>query len=149
MDRLVDVYVYRREQEGVKVLLLERAPDVVYAGQWRMVGGKVRTTEKAYEAGLRELKEETGLVPKLFWTLPSVNQFYDARTDEVHQVPAFAAEVSAPCTILLNHEHVGKKWLSGSEIASYVHWPEQQRLITLLISIVTQNLLLDEWILKK
>lgn len=148
MERLVDVYVYRREQERVKVLLLKRAPGVIYEGQWRMVAGKVRTNETACEAALRELKEETGLAPKLFWTLPSINQFYDARTDQIQQIPAFAAECGDTREIVLNHEHVDKIWISGRDIPAYVHWPEQRRLIHLLISIVTKNKLLDEWILQ-
>lgn len=120
----------------------------MYAGQWRMIGGKVHAQEKAYEAGLRELKEETGLTPELFWTLPSVNQFYDAEADLVHQIPAFAAEVSQRQNITLNHEHVDFKWISKNKIAKYILWPEQRRLIRLLISIITNNQVLDEWIIK-
>ncbi len=56
MNRLVDVYVYRLEQNKVKILLLKRAQDVVYGGQWRMIGGKVNDDEKAYQAARRELR---------------------------------------------------------------------------------------------
>ncbi len=147
MNSLVDVYVYRLEQNEVKILLLKRAQDVVYAGQWRMIGGKVNDDEKAYEAAHRELHEETGLTAKKFWTIPSVNQFYDHKTDRVYQIPAFAVEVGGNATIELNHEHVDFKWFSGDEISRQIAWPEQQRLIQLLISIVTDNEILDEWII--
>lgn len=147
MSRLVDVYVYRLEQNEVKILLLKRAQDVVYAGQWRMIGGKVNDDEKAYEAARRELHEETGLTANKFWTIPSVNQFYDHKANRIYQIPAFAVEVDENAAIELNHEHVDFKWLSGEEIPSHISWPEQRRLIQLLISIVTDNEILEEWII--
>lgn len=149
MNRLVDVYVYRLEQNEVKILILKRAIDVVYGGQWRMIGGKVNEDEKAYEAAHRELKEETGLTAAKFWTIPSVNQFYDHKSDHLYQIPAFAVEVEDGAqTVKLNHEHVDFKWISGDEIAQYISWPEQRRLMQLLISIVTDNEILKEWIIE-
>lgn len=147
MSRLVDVYVYRLEQNEIKILLLKRARDVMYAGQWRMIGGKVNDEEKAYEAARRELYEETGLTAKKFWTIPSINQFYDHKTDCVYQIPAFGVEVEENAVIELNHEHIDSRWLSGEEISHHVSWPEQRRLIQLLISIVTDNEILEEWII--
>lgn len=148
MDRLVDIYPYKREQGELKLLVLKRSPDVIYAGQWRMVGGKVKQDEKAPMAALRELEEETNLQPTLFWMLPSINQFYDPGEDAVRQIPAFAAEVGSDSAITLNHEHTAYQWIRHSEVASYIQWPEQQRLMKLLISIVTHNQLIDEWILE-
>lgn len=148
MSRLVDLYAYRTDGEEVKILILKRSPDVIYAGQWRMIGGKVESGEKAYEAAQRELSEETGWKPQTFWTLPSVNQFYDVKSDTIQQIPAFAAEIatqSAP--INLNYEHVEARWIRKEQISDYIWWPEQRRLMKLLISIVTQNKLLDEWII--
>ncbi len=79
MSRLVDLYAYRTDGEDVKILILKRSPDVIYAGHWRMIGGKAGPGEKAYEAARRELSEETGWKSQTFWTLPSVNQFYDVK----------------------------------------------------------------------
>ena len=33
----------------------------VYGGQWRMIGGKIKENELAWQAALREFDEETGL----------------------------------------------------------------------------------------
>jgi dATP pyrophosphohydrolase len=148
MSRLVDLYAYRTDGEEIKTLILKRSPDVIYAGQWRMVGGKVRDDEKAYEAARRELLEETGWQPQTFWALPSVNQFYDVKSDTIRQIPAFAAEISAEAEpVNLDHEHVDARWIRKEQISDYICWPEQQRLMKLLISITTQNKLLDEWII--
>lgn len=148
MPRLVDVYPYCLEQNEVKFLLFKRSPDVVYANQWRMIGGKITDNEKAYQAGLRELEEETGIAnPELFWVLPSVNQFYDHSADVIRQVPAFAAAINAEEKITLNHEHVECRWVSYPQIEQYNLWPEQRRLIALLENIITNQKLIDDWII--
>lgn len=145
MKRLVDVYPYRKESNEVQFLVLKRAKNVIYADQWRMIGGKVRNKETYYEAGLRELKEETGIYPDLFWTLPSINQFYDHHKDAIMQIPAFGALANNPDNISLNHEHVDWNWISEKSIDTYIQWPEQKRLMHLLADIVTENQIIDEW----
>jgi dATP pyrophosphohydrolase len=148
MSRLVDVYPYHREQNRVKFLIFKRADEVIYPNQWRMIGGKVREFEKRHEAALRELKEETGLTPSKFWTIPSLNQFYDHKTDNIHHIPAFAAVIDPNKSITLNHEHSRYKWISDEEIGSYIKWPEQRRLMGLLADIVINNEIIEEWIIK-
>jgi len=148
MSRLVDVYPYCLEQNEVKLLLFKRSPDIVYANQWRMIGGKVSDNEKAYQAGLRELKEETGITkPEIFWVIPSINQFYDHSADVIRQIPAFAAEVNVEENITLNHEHEECRWVPYHQIEHYNLWPEQRRLIGLLENIITNQKLINDWII--
>jgi dATP pyrophosphohydrolase len=147
MQRLVDVYPYRENQGGLELLVLKRSPGVVYSDQWRMVGGKVNEAETSAEAALRELKEETGCGPNLFWVLPSVNQFYDHNIDSVRQIPAFAARMDNDSEIKLNHEHDEYRWITEDEIDTYIVWPEQQRLMKLLTTILRANKLIEEWII--
>lgn len=148
MPRLVDVYPYRKKENELSLLILKRSADVKYPNQWRMIGGKAEKDEKLYSTALRELEEETGLVPLLFWSIPSVNQFYDHQTDTIHTIPAFAAELSTDADITLNHEHSEHKWISAEEIDDYIAWPEQRRLMKLLVKIIKGNNLLEEWIIK-
>ncbi len=148
MKRLVDVYPYRKEQDEVEFLIFKRSADVQYAHQWRMIGGKVNPEETYYEAALRELKEETGLSPDLFWTIPSVNQFYNHDIDSILQIPAFGAKVNKELAISLNHEHVSWKWISQDNLDTYIQWPEQKRLMKLLANIVISKQILNEWILE-
>lgn len=147
MSRLVDVYPYSKEHNKVNLLIFKRTDEVVYPNQWRMIGGKVQDKETFYEAALRELDEETGLNPETFWTLPSVNQFYDPKSDSVRTIPAFASEVNPKDTITLNHEHSEYQWITKDEIEHYIVWPEQRRLMKLLVNIVTANEILEEWII--
>ena len=147
MSRLIDVYPYCRRGKNVEFLLFKRSEEVIYAGQWRMIGGKVEKGETASEAALRELREESGLQPKLFWAVPSVNQFYDHHTDTVKKIPAFAAEVDRESEIELNHEHLDYRWVSDDKAEEYISWPEQLRLIRQISNLVTGNKILDDWII--
>ncbi len=147
MSQLVDVYPYSKDNGALKFLIFKRADDVIYSGQWRMIGGKVKKDEKATEAALRELKEETKLIPNLFWVLPSINQFYDRSSDTIRHVPAFAAEVNFSDEIQLNHEHSSYIWISKGDLNDYLSWPEQKRLMKLLSNIVINKQILEEWII--
>lgn len=147
MKRLIDVYPYTYESNRLKFLILKRSQDVIYSGQWRMVGGKVHKDETAFKAGLRELHEEIGVEPQLFWVLPSINQFYDTKNDTIRKIPAFGAQLDENYDITLNHEHDDWKWISQDKIDTYIQWPEQKRLMRLLADIVTSKQILDEWII--
>jgi dATP pyrophosphohydrolase len=127
--RVVDVYPYRLSGDQPEYLLLRRATDTTYAGEWRMVGGKIKSSEAAWETARRELREETGCTPVRFWTVPSVNSFYEWQADRVNLIPAFAAEVSGD--IALDDEHDAHAWLSLDDAAERLGWPEQERLLRL------------------
>lgn len=150
MKKLIDVYPYRIRDGHPEFLLLKRSSAKIYAHQWRMIGGKVNEGEESWKAALRELKEETGLRPKLFWTIPSVNQFYEAKTDTIHSIPAFAAELEAGSRIELDAEHTDYKWIKVDETPVYIVWPEQIRLMRIVFDILTHqhHKILPEWILE-
>jgi len=127
--RVVDVYPYRHAATNPEFLLFRRADDVSYAGQWRMVGGKIEPNESAWEAGQRELREETGHAASHFWALPSVNTFYEWRTDRINITPAFAAALSSDPVLTTEHKDYG--WWTVDEAAARLAWPEQRRLLRL------------------
>ncbi len=134
--RLIDLYPYRMVDETPEFLLLKRSDKVIYSGEWRMIGGKVKEGEHRADAALRELREETGLIPSLFWAIPSVNSFYDVKNDAVHSIPAFACEIGYGSEIKLNHEHTDYGWFTAEKATEIISWPEQQRLILLVNSIL-------------
>jgi len=144
--RLIDLYAYRIVEGRPEFLLFKRAKGKIYQGQWRMVGGKVEPDETSWQGALRELKEETGLVPIMFWTIPSVNTFYEHKSDTVHHIPAFAAEIEADQQPILDDEHTEYEWLSLEQAVRRISWPEQQRLLKLTESIITENEILEDWI---
>lgn len=143
--RLIDVYPYRSKAGRHEFLILKRSAHKQYAGQWRMIGGKIEEGETAWKAGLRELKEETAAVPDLYWAMPSLNHFYNHRSDEIELIPAFAARLASHTEIILNEEHTEYKWVESREVDSFVVWPEQRRLITLANTILTSQKILEDW----
>lgn len=142
--KVVDVYPYYKVNNEVYFLLMKRNSAKIYGGQWRMVGGKVEKNEKAWQAALRELKEETGFEPNLFWAVPSINQYYEPKYDSVLHIPVFACEISPFSEPVLNEEHVDYMWVKISQVDDFVFWPEQKRLI-LLINELVQKRLLKQW----
>ena len=143
--RVVDVYAYRAYADGrAEWLLLRRAPGRLYAGAWRMVGGKVEAGESAHAAARRELREETGRDARRLWTIPSVNTFYEWQTDRVRIVPAFAAELEADlddgADVRLDGEHDAHVWLSAEDAAARLLWPEQARLLRLADACLARGL---------
>jgi dATP pyrophosphohydrolase len=135
--RVVDVYPYRRVTGATEFLLLRRAAAVPYAGQWRMVGGKIEPDEAAWQAALRELKEETGRAPVRAWTVPSVNAFYEWQTDRLNLIPAFAAQLDADP--VLDDEHDAFVWLPAESAAVRLRWPEQRRLLHLIDTLLPDD----------
>jgi len=146
--KLIDVYPYRTKGKNIEFLILKRSSNKIYANQWRMVGGKVEKEETSWEAALRELDEELSEKPVQFWTVPSVNTFYEHKTDLIHLIPAFAAMIEwHDDRIKLDDEHSGYMWIQVDKIDDYIHWPEQKRLIRLIHDILTNQQILPEWII--
>jgi dATP pyrophosphohydrolase len=86
----------------------------------------VEKDEKAPEAALRELAEETGLLPRAFWVAPFVTSFYDAGWDAVNLCPVFAVQVEPGDTPRLSREHSEAGWFSLEEAVEKLPWPAQQ-----------------------
>lgn len=145
MGNYIDVYPYCLKDGVIQFLLLRRSKQVRYAGQWRMVGGKVKSGETAWQAALRELKEETGNQPEMFWAVPSINHFYDPGSDKIALIPAFAARLKSDCTMILDDEHSEYQWIEAKKADHFIHWPEQLRLIKLIQTIITSQEILDDW----
>lgn len=147
--KVVDVYPYCKVKSQVFFLLLKRSSNKRYKGQWRMVGGKVEENESANKTAIRELKEETGLNPSNFWTLPTINQFYEPKLDEIFSIPVFACEInSLDEPINLDDEHSDYKWFTNDEIKTLYLWPEQERIIQLIQRYVLHDQIKPEWYLE-
>jgi dihydroneopterin triphosphate diphosphatase len=140
--RVVDVYAYREGEAGREFLLLRRSPGRPYAGSWRMVGGKIEGVETAWEAALRELKEETGFAPRHFWAVPSANIFFDWREDRVNIAPVFAAEVDGEPR--LDGEHADWSWMDVEDACDRVVYPEQRRLLRCIDTALADGIP-DDW----
>jgi dATP pyrophosphohydrolase len=127
--RFVDVYVLRTGERGLEALVLRRAPGVRCAGAWESVHGSIEPGETPVDAAVRELQEETGLVPDRLYNLSRVESFYLHRTDEVALIPAFVAVVPAAARPTLSNEHDRFEWLGLAAAAGRFAWPRERRAI--------------------
>lgn len=125
--RIIEVCVFKFENDRVQYLLLHRAKEEpVYPNIWQLVSGSIEAKEKAVDAALRELNEETMLKPRAFWNVPFANAFYDHVTDVVNVSPMFAAQVEAGIEPRLSAEHDAYGWFDHENAARKLVWPGQR-----------------------
>lgn len=127
-SRIVEICVFRFRRDKPEYLLLKRSPEEdLYPGLWQLVTGTMHDGERAADTALRELKEETGLQPVLFWVVPFVNTFYDHEYDAVNLSPMFAAQVDAVSEPVLSNEHRAYAWVGHAEARERLVWPGQRQ----------------------
>jgi len=124
--RVVDCYVYRQTDDGLKFLLMKRNLNKIYEHLWQGVAGKIEDGETASEAAVRELKEETGLDPVNMFVADHVSRFYEVHGDRVNLVPVFGMEVDSD-EVMLSEEHVDFKWVTIKEALNTLVWTGQKK----------------------
>ncbi len=125
-SQFIECYLYANTSEGIKFLLLKRHGDnKIYPGIWQIVTGKIEEGEKAYDAALRELKEETGLKAIKLFVLPKVTEFYTFRNDTINLIPLFLAEVEYK-DASISEEHSNFQWCDLKDASDKVHWISQK-----------------------
>lgn len=125
ISNMIEAHIFKNEG-GLKFLMLKRSDNVIYPGLWQMVNGKIKEEEKAFSAALREIKEETGLIPAKLWAAPTVNKFYSHESDTMNLVTVFAAEVQKGDQIKLSHEHTEYRWVNLKEAVKLLAWEAQR-----------------------
>jgi 8-oxo-dGTP pyrophosphatase MutT (NUDIX family) len=125
--RVFDCHVARKDATGAQYeyLLLKRSSHKIYADSWRMVGGKLRADETAWQGCLRELSEETGLPVCRLLSVPYVNRFYEWKQDRINDIPVFVA-VTERVDPVLCEEHSAFAWLTLDAAIERLPWPGQQ-----------------------
>lgn len=123
----VDVYVLRGTGSALEALVLRRAASGRCPGSWESVHGGIEPGELPTNAALRELAEETGLVPERFYNLSRVEAFYRHREDLVALIPVFVALVAADAQVRLSDEHDAFEWLAPAPAGARMAWPRERR----------------------
>lgn len=124
---LVDVYVLRGSGTSLQCLALRRAPGGRCPGSWESVHGHIDADEEPSAAALRELEEETGLLPVRLYNLSRVEMFYQHRLNEVALIPVFAALVNPAAPVRLGPEHDTFEWLHPGAARQRFAWPRERR----------------------
>jgi dATP pyrophosphohydrolase len=124
----VEVYLFRRRGRRVEFLLLRRSTRRrTLPGVWQPVTGKRLARERMLDAAMREVREETGFMPRRWWALETMTLYPDVEGDAIMALPLFAAEVDPRRTVRLSREHVAAAWLGAPEAARRVLWETQRR----------------------
>jgi dATP pyrophosphohydrolase len=129
----IAVYVYRRTPllEFLQVRRSKIAGE--YEGTWQTIYGGIHDGETATQAALRELKEETGLVPTEMWQVEYLESFYFRPKDYVVLMPVFAVEVPRDAEVKLNDEHDDFRWVQEAVLDSFFMWRTQREALRILI----------------
>ena len=91
--RCIDCHVLHYDENlNPTFLILKRASNQLYPEIWQSITGKIKQHELAYEAAIREFKEETSLTIKHMWTLDHVNHFFEPKINRLNIIPIFGIE---------------------------------------------------------
>jgi dATP pyrophosphohydrolase len=132
----VDVYPVRAGSGGLQVLALRRSSLGRCPGSWEVVHGRVEDGEGPVDAALRELREETGLVPERLYNLSRVEAFYRHSADEVAFIPVFVGFMPAG-EVSLGPEHDTWAWLPLAEAGERLAWPRERRGLEEIATLLT------------
>ncbi|MCS7054380.1 MAG: NUDIX pyrophosphatase [Ignavibacterium sp.] len=128
----IEAHIIRKSNDQIEFLLLKRASHQWFPNLWQMVSGKIKDGEKAYESALREIQEETGLVPEKLWVVPNINSFYLFEDDVIHQVPVFLGLVDYNSLVKISSEHSEFKWVLADEAKKLLSWPGQRKSVEII-----------------
>jgi dATP pyrophosphohydrolase len=98
-------------------------------GEWFFVEGLVERGEAPSKAALRELAEETGLVPAEFYVEEREPRVVPASTSRV-VMHVFVAFVPGRARVRLNAEHSAYPWVRLVEAETTLPLPAQRRALT-------------------
>jgi dATP pyrophosphohydrolase len=98
-------------------------------GTWQMVSGAVEPGESGWRAALREIEEETGLVPDRFYSADILEQFYRPDIDCVVLVPVFVGFLEAEREVRLSWEHDAFEWIGVEQADHYLLFENQRSAI--------------------
>jgi len=130
---LIELCVFKKENDQPRYLLLHRTKDeIIYPNVWQFITGSIEENEKAADAAMRELSEETGLKPKSLWVVPYVLSFYNAGWDSVNLCPFIAAEIQDNKSVEISEEHDDFGWFTYDEAIHKLElpsWKEGLRIV--------------------
>ncbi|MGQ9799669.1 MAG: NUDIX hydrolase [Ignavibacterium sp.] len=132
ISNLIEAHIFRERNGKLEFLLLKRASYQYYPNLWQMVSGKIKEGEKAYQTALREIKEETNLIPEKLWIAPNINSFYSPDDEYISFIPVFAAKVNPDSEVVISSEHSEFKWVNKDEAKNLLAWEGQRKSVDVI-----------------
>lgn len=133
-------FVLKADFEDYKCLLIRRCSKYLY-GNWQMISGGIDEGELAYQTAFREIIEETGLTPMRFYSVNTVEIYYDAERDIIMTNPVFVAFVDNKHDVKLSpSEHDAFKWVTIKQALRILEFPQQrENLLTVYENFITNT----------
>jgi 8-oxo-dGTP pyrophosphatase MutT (NUDIX family) len=126
----VNVAVVKKDADGWKFLILQRAEGESYGGFWGFMTGGKRSSETVAQVVQRELKEETGLVPRSMWATEYLVHFYEPEYDKIWILPLIVAVVDPESQVKLSKENSDFRWLPSGKARHLVSWKNLEQAIS-------------------
>ncbi len=117
--------------KGADVLLIRRGTKPL-AGDWSLPGGRIEFRERAEDAALRELMEETGVIARLVGLVDVVNAIFSSRTSGEttrHYLLFDYAAVWISGEPVAGDDASHAEWISQARLAQLPLWDETRRVI--------------------
>ncbi|MDO6683902.1 MULTISPECIES: NUDIX hydrolase [unclassified Agarivorans] len=105
-----------------KMLLMKRSK----GNYWCHVAGHIEGDEKAWQAMVREFKEETQIEVTQLYNGQILEQFFEANSNVMQVIPVFVVICPPNQAVVLNHEHTDYRWVGIEEAQSMVPFPNQR-----------------------
>ena len=121
----VSAYLCIRDDDGGKILLLERTSQYLNR-TWQEISGLIEPRETAWEAALREIKEEPGLTPYRFYSADFVERFYESGQNVINLVPVFVGYVHDDAQVHLSEEHSDYMWVRSGAALEHLQFSQQK-----------------------
>lgn len=111
-----------------RVLLTRRALEASHGGFWEFPGGKLKESELAEAALVREVEEEVGLDKLSYNYLGQVAHVYDTRSVLLHVYHVFQFSGNAECREM----QMDLRWVDLKDIQEYKFPAANEKIVELL-----------------
>ncbi len=125
----VNVAIVKKDPDGWKFLILQRSEEESYGGFWGFMTGGKQGGETVAQVVLREMKEETSLIPDSMWATEYVVHFYEPEYDKIWILPLIVAVVDPESDVRLSSENTEYRWLPPMKAKHQVSWKNLERAI--------------------
>lgn len=119
-----------------QLLMAKRSAGKYMGDTWQLISGGLEPHEAAWQGALREMHEETGLVPEEFYRLSTLTHFYRPDNDSLNIAPMFCAMVNEDSVVRINAEHSAFEWVDVEEANSRLMWPSDRQALEELQSVI-------------
>jgi dATP pyrophosphohydrolase len=128
----VTVFIARKIGNAYELLQLRRCDGEPLTGTWQTVRGTMEAGETSVQTALRELREETGLVPLELYHLGIPESFHMLSDDTIYHAACFAAIVAGDSNIIFDSEHDAHRWFPAADAERFFLWPSERPLLDVL-----------------